>query len=127
MSPRRDGRPRAFTSRLMLWQDGRVPNRPAREGPTAWQRGPPRMTARTQPRSRPFATAAVLTAGIAMSLMPDGPARAQIADDVARGFVARHEAQVRPLEIAAQRAWWDANVTGKDSDFAAKEEAQNRL
>ena len=32
-----------------------------------------------------------------------------------------------PLEKASNLAWWIANVTGKDSDFAAKEEAQNRL
>ena len=54
-------------------------------------------------------------------------ARAQIADDAARGFVAAHEEKVRPLERAAGLAWWAANVSGKDEDFAAKEAAQNRL
>ena len=36
-------------------------------------------------------------------------------------------AEVRPLEIAVGRAWWTANTTGRDEDFAAKVEAQNRL
>jgi peptidyl-dipeptidase A len=45
----------------------------------------------------------------------------------ARAFIADHESRVRPLEIAVNRAWWRANTTGKDEDFAAKEEAQNRL
>jgi peptidyl-dipeptidase A len=41
-------------------------------------------------------------------------------------FVADYEARVRPLEIALNLAWWNANTTGKDEDFAAKVEAQNR-
>ena len=44
-----------------------------------------------------------------------------------RRFIAAHEATVRPLETAAARAWWDANVSGRDEDFRAKEEARNRL
>ena len=49
------------------------------------------------------------------------------ADDLAKAFIARHEAEVRPLEKASNLAWWVANVSGKDADFAAKEQAQNRL
>lgn len=49
-----------------------------------------------------------------------------IAND-AQDFIRNHEQQVRPLEIAVNLAWWNANTTGKDADFAAKEEAQNRL
>src|SRR4051794_35251713 len=45
----------------------------------------------------------------------------------AQGFIEVHEERVLPLERAASLAWWNANVTGKDEDFAAKEEAQNRL
>ena len=47
--------------------------------------------------------------------------------DVAKRLIADHEKKVRPLEIAASRAWWDANVSGKDEDFKRKEEAQNKL
>src|SRR5262245_7349113 len=49
------------------------------------------------------------------------------ADSRARAFIAEHEAKVRPLEIAVNLAWWRANTTGKDEDFKAKEEAQNKL
>ncbi len=45
----------------------------------------------------------------------------------ARAFIAEHEDRVRPLEIAVNLAWWRANTSGKDEDFAAKEKAQNRL
>ncbi len=45
----------------------------------------------------------------------------------ARRFIAAHEADVRPLEKAMGLAWWNANVTGKDADFKAKEDAQNQL
>jgi peptidyl-dipeptidase A len=49
------------------------------------------------------------------------------ADGRARAFIAEHETKVRPLEIAVNLAWWKANTTGKDEDFAAKEAAQNQL
>jgi peptidyl-dipeptidase A len=45
----------------------------------------------------------------------------------AREFIDAHVARVRPLERAAALAWWNANISGKDEDFQAKEEAQNRL
>src|SRR6516164_5889989 len=45
----------------------------------------------------------------------------------ARKFVAAHESKIRPLEQAANLAWWNANVTGKDEDFEKKIEAQNRI
>jgi peptidyl-dipeptidase A len=45
----------------------------------------------------------------------------------ARKFLAAHEAKLRPLDIAAGIAWWNANTTGKDEDFKKKEEAQNRI
>ena len=45
----------------------------------------------------------------------------------ARKFVEAHVAKLRPLELEASKAWWDASVTGKDEDFKKKEEAQNRI
>jgi peptidyl-dipeptidase A len=45
----------------------------------------------------------------------------------AQRFIKAHEETVRPRERAAALAWWKANLSGKDEDFAAKEEAQNRL
>ena len=45
----------------------------------------------------------------------------------ARKFVDAYTAKMRPLEITANRAWYSANITGKDEDFKAKEDAQNRM
>jgi peptidyl-dipeptidase A len=45
----------------------------------------------------------------------------------AKKFVADHEKRIRPLDIAAGLAWWNANTTGKDEDFKKKEEAQNKI
>src|SRR5438128_2437697 len=45
----------------------------------------------------------------------------------ARKFIEAHTAKMRPLEIAANRAWWDANISGEREDFKRKEEAQNKL
>jgi peptidyl-dipeptidase A len=47
--------------------------------------------------------------------------------DRARKFVADHTARIKPREIAANRSWWNANLTGKDEDFQKKEEAQNKI
>lgn len=49
------------------------------------------------------------------------------ATERARKFVDAFTTKIRPLEIAANRAWWNANITGKDEDFKAKEDAQNRI
>lgn len=49
------------------------------------------------------------------------------ADEAARQVVEEYERVVVPLEIAANRAWWDANISGNDQDFARKEAAENRL
>src|ERR1700737_3997375 len=45
----------------------------------------------------------------------------------AREFIKTHESTVRPLEIKAALAWWDANISGKDKDFERKKQAQNAL
>src|SRR5262245_26763392 len=49
------------------------------------------------------------------------------ATEQAKRFLAAHEARLRPLDIAAALAWWNANISGKDEDFKKKEEAQNRI
>jgi peptidyl-dipeptidase A len=77
----------------------------------------------------PLVRAMVLVFSLPLLLMSHAAqfARAQSADQQAAKFVEYHEAEVRPLEIAVGRAWWTANTTGRDEDFAAKVEAQNRL
>ena len=53
-------------------------------------------------------------------------ARQQATDD-ARKLVEERTEKLRPFEIATGLAWWKANISGKDEDFRAKEEAENRL
>lgn len=47
----------------------------------------------------------------------------KMAQDLVRNFTAK----VRPLEVAANRAWWEANMTGRKEAYKAKEDAQNQL
>lgn len=65
--------------------------------------------------------------GLFVGLAVQTRAVADDADQRAAAFIAEHEATIRPLEIATSLAWWKANVSGDDKDFAAKEEAQNKL
>lgn len=51
---------------------------------------------------------------------------ADAAGDAAK-FIADHEREIRPLEIQAGMAWWNANISGKDDDFKKKESAQNEI
>jgi oligoendopeptidase F len=54
--------------------------------------------------------------------------QARSAEDArAHKFIAEHEARIRPLEKALNLAWWTANVSGKNEDYKAKEQAQNNL
>jgi peptidyl-dipeptidase A len=45
----------------------------------------------------------------------------------AKAFIAAHEKKFHPLDRRAGVAWWEANISGKDEDFARKEEAQNAI
>ena len=45
----------------------------------------------------------------------------------ARKFIAAHDAKFKSLDRKASIAWWDANISGKDEDFARKEAAQNAV
>lgn len=77
-------------------------------------------------------SAATIAAGVALSQIGNETAGARTAaqgsaDDRAAAFVKGHEAKLGPLERASALAWWDANVSGSDADFEAKEAAQNAL
>ena len=69
---------------------------------------------------RLLALGGLLVAGLPASADPATTANA-------KAFVAAHEQRFKPLDVAAGKAWWDANTTGKDEDFKRKEEAQNRI
>src|SRR4051794_26068598 len=71
--------------------------------------------------------AAVAAACGVLMVLPVAAGGGADATEKARRFVAGHEDKVRPLEVAAGLAWWNANVTGLDEDFKKKEDAQNRL
>jgi peptidyl-dipeptidase A len=45
----------------------------------------------------------------------------------AREFVADHEKRIKPLDVAGNEAWWQANITGSKEAFKKKVEAQNAL
>jgi peptidyl-dipeptidase A len=71
--------------------------------------------------------AIALAAFVLMTAWPGGADAGGAATARARKLVESYTARVRPLEVAANRAWWNANITGKDEDFKAKEDAQNKL
>jgi len=79
-----------------------------------------------KPATHQFRTIALLGV-LAVTTTGLSAAPAANNDERARRFIAAHEEKVRPLDQAAQLAWWTANTTGKDEAFKAKEEAQNRL
>ena len=61
-----------------------------------------------------------LMAWPAISCQPDNTARA-------KAFVEAYTKKIRPLEIAGNYAWWNADNSGKDEHFKASEEAQNKI
>lgn len=66
----------------------------------------------------------VLFLGMAARSMSADP---QNPTDRARHFIELHEKKLRPLEIAAALAWWQANISGSDEDFKRKETTQNEI
>lgn len=71
--------------------------------------------------------AALALVGMVVLNQNVAPAEEPSADARARRFIARYEQEVRPLAIDANRAWWDANVSGSDADFQRKEELETKL
>jgi peptidyl-dipeptidase A len=72
----------------------------------------------------------LLSGGAAVAgLLNTAEAADQPADPpaAAKDFVAAHETKMKPLDIAAGIAWWDANISGKDEDFKRKEDTQNKI
>ena len=45
----------------------------------------------------------------------------------AQEFIRKYETTVVPLEISVNRAWWNANTSGSDADFAAKEALDKQM
>jgi peptidyl-dipeptidase A len=79
------------------------------------------------PSLRILLPAAFLLAGLVLAATPLAARASAEATERARKFMESYTARIRPLEVKAAWAWWKANTTGKDEDFKAKEEAQNRI
>jgi len=45
----------------------------------------------------------------------------------AQRFIEQHVETIGPLETASNLTWWNANTTGRDEDFSAKQAAQEKL
>lgn len=69
----------------------------------------------------------LLMAVILMIVCPALAVASEAVTTRARAFVRQYETSVRPLEVAANLAWWKANTTGDEASFKAKEEAQNKI
>jgi peptidyl-dipeptidase A len=73
----------------------------------------------------------LLTGGAAVAglLTHEVSAQEQPADPTAaaKDFISAHETKMKPLELAANIAWWKANISGKDEDFQKKEDTQNKI
>ncbi len=77
--------------------------------------------------TRALLAVALSLAAILWMILPRAGSAEPEATEKARQFIANFVKQFRPLNVAANRAWWDANNSGKDEDFKRKEEAQNQI
>ena len=68
----------------------------------------------------------LLITGVALMMLAATATAADKSAD-AKDFLTAHEAKLRPLELAANIAWWEANTTGSDGAFAKKETTQNEI
>jgi peptidyl-dipeptidase A len=72
----------------------------------------------------------VLPAALSLTVLllcrPSAVADAEVTTR-ARTFLEAHTKKLRPLEVEGAIAWWEANTTGKEEDFARKEKAQNKI
>jgi len=77
--------------------------------------------------ARALLTVAVGLMAVAWITLPRAASAGPTATEKAQKLVETFIKQFRPLDVAASRAWWDANISGKDEDFARKEDAQNKI
>jgi peptidyl-dipeptidase A len=71
---------------------------------------------------------AVPPLAVCLTLFLPGPAPASPeVTKMAREFVQEHEKRIKPLDIAANEAWWAASTTGSKEAFKKKVEAQTKI
>jgi peptidyl-dipeptidase A len=68
----------------------------------------------------------VLVVGVLLGTPMAGRASPEVTMK-AKEFIADHDKRIRPLDIAAALAWWNANTTGDEAAFKQKEAAQNKI
>lgn len=66
-------------------------------------------------------------AGMTGAALPVGSWAEDAVERRAQQFISQHEQLIRPLEIEVGRRWWQANTTGKEEDFAAKQAVETKL
>ncbi len=71
--------------------------------------------------------ALAITMPFSLALIPLQVAAQEGTTSAARDFIRHYEATVVPIEISLSRAWWDANTTGSDEAFAAKEALDKQM
>ena len=78
---------------------------------------------------QPLVTLRRLLTSVALTIIltPTTAMSDQANTERAEKFVSDHTERLRPLEIAAGLAWWEANTTGKDEAFAKKAELENKI
>src|SRR6266567_1641310 len=69
----------------------------------------------------------LIAGGATVATALTNPVGAADVNDEAAAFIKDHVARIRPLEVQGNIAWWNANISGKDEDFAKKEAAQNKI
>jgi peptidyl-dipeptidase A len=72
----------------------------------------------------------MFSAAFMLAVVIVGPAATLAYEDEdarTKRFIEQYETNVRPLEIEAARAFWTANVTGKEEDFQKKQAAEEKL
>lgn len=69
-----------------------------------------------------LATGISLSAQAVVAAESSGPM-----DQQARKFIQQYLDEVRPVEIRVNQAWWEANTSGRNEDFARKEQVENEL
>jgi peptidyl-dipeptidase A len=73
-------------------------------------------------------TARLLLTALILTLLFSGRVlAAEETTRLAKAFVTGHEKRIRPLDVAANLAWWKANTTGDKASFKAKADAQNKI
>jgi peptidyl-dipeptidase A len=74
-----------------------------------------------------FVLSLVFASVCVLALRPSIAAASEAVTARAKQFLTEHTKKLQPLEVAAARAWWDANISGNDADFQKKIDSQNKI